>query len=443
MPERPWRTLLVPDAVTRVKSLISHEEQQYLTWLTSEQYEGWGAIVELGAWLGSSSVALAEGLRRRGSTAQIHTFDRFVWEKVAPHADVDLEPGADFLPHYLQAIGDYAPWIDVRKQDLTDFVWDGGPIEILFIDSAKTWELTSAVLRGFGPSLVPGRSRVVLQDFRFAWAHCLPLIFDSRPDVWKQLEDVETGTSVTFVPLKPLFGPCGIHDVYSEDAFPFGAAIELLQQRIAREQDDNRTRMRQTLYRKCLIDGPLDEALKLRDQIMAEGIDDDALKQVEDVEHVLHARGWAAFQAGDFATAKDCATRCLVRSGEKSIYSQTLLGFSLLRLGHRTQPGDIAKQILSQSPGFTSAKLLLAELAIAESRYSDAERECLGVLGAKPADEVTIEWSLNVLLQSWNAEEIRQSHADVLTELAGVLGGSPSFAAHLAREQQLRVHSGP
>ena len=75
--KRPWKRLSLPDSVTRVKSLLGPEEQQYLTWLTSEKYQGWGAIVELGAWLGSSSVCLAEGLRRCGSDAKIHTFDRF------------------------------------------------------------------------------------------------------------------------------------------------------------------------------------------------------------------------------------------------------------------------------------------------------------------------------------------------------------------------------
>src|SRR5262245_44880578 len=77
---RPWKGLSLPDSVTRVRSLLSPEEQQYLIWLTSEKYQGWGAIVELGAWLGSSSVCLAEGLKRCGSTAKIQTFDRFEWD---------------------------------------------------------------------------------------------------------------------------------------------------------------------------------------------------------------------------------------------------------------------------------------------------------------------------------------------------------------------------
>jgi hypothetical protein len=435
---RPWQTLVLPDAVTSVKSLLTLEEQQYLTWLTAENYEGWGAIVELGAWLGSSSVALAEGLRRRGLATKIQTFDRFEWESEYAHlATIDLEQGADFLPIYLEGIRDYAPWIEVKKQDLMDYVWNRGPIEILFVDSAKTWELTSAILRGFGSSLVPGRSRVVLQDFRYHWAHCLPLIFDSRPDVWKEIEATAVGHTVTFRPLKPLFGPGGIHDVYSEDAFPFAAAVELLQRRLTRETGENHTRMTRTLYRKYLIDGPFDEALKLRGKIISGGIDDDELRVVENVEQILNPRGWAAFQQGDYQTARDCANRWLVQSGDKSIYALTLLGFSSLRLGDREQTRQVAGEILSKSPGFASAKLLLAELAIAEGNYQAAEKEALEVLRATPQDEHTIEWALNTLWQCLNLQGTRHSNAKVLSEFATSLGASPSFHAHFAREQGL------
>src|SRR5215467_6101531 len=270
--KRPWKGVSLPESVSRVKSLLAPEEQQYLTWLTSEKYQGWGAIVELGAWLGSSSVCLAEGLRRCGSEAKIHTFDRFEWDtSVNGTAGMDMKAGTDFLPLYLDAITAYASSIDVKKLDLMGYVWEDGPIELLFIDSAKTWDLTSSVLRGFGTALVPERSRIVLQDFRYPWAHCLPLIFDSRPDVWEQVEDVDHGTTVTFTTLKPLFDACGIHEHYSEEAFPFSAAARVLGQRLARERGDSRRYISHMLYRKCLIDGPFDEASRMRAQIIAEG----------------------------------------------------------------------------------------------------------------------------------------------------------------------------
>ena len=56
----PWAELSLPPEITKMRSMLSHEEKQYLVWLTAVKFEGWGAIVDLGPWLGSSA-ALAEG----------------------------------------------------------------------------------------------------------------------------------------------------------------------------------------------------------------------------------------------------------------------------------------------------------------------------------------------------------------------------------------------
>jgi hypothetical protein len=151
-----------------------------------------------------------------------------------------LQDGEDFPPLFMHEIGNYAAWIEPRRQDLIDYHWEGGDIEILFVDAAKSWELTNAIFRGFGDSLVPHRSRVVLQDFRWPTTHWLTLIFDSRPDLWEQVESVENGTTVTFVPLKPLHGLTGVHTDYSEESFPVKSAEQLLQNRLAREIPLNR-----------------------------------------------------------------------------------------------------------------------------------------------------------------------------------------------------------
>jgi hypothetical protein len=441
--DRPWEEISIPPALDAMKSMLSRDEKQYLIWLTSEKYEGWGAIVELGAWLGSSTVALAEGLRRRGATSMIESFDLFRWETYMSDAvSADLNAGDDFLPLFMREVGDYAHWIQAHKVDLLNYTWEGGPIEILFIDSAKTWDLTNAVLKSFGPRLLPGRSRVVLQDFRYGYAHCLPLIFDSRPDVWKQVEDLKAGPTVTFVPLKPLFGPSGIDVNYSEESFPLASADHVLRNRISREENPNGRQLLQALYRKYLIDGPLDEALVLRQEVLASGIDEAELRTVENVDVVLQPRGWAAYDSGDYQAARTIAERCISLPGEKSFYVLALLGFSCLRLGDRAAAEQAMEEARRLDPDHLSGNLFRVELAVMDGLQAQAQDGALNVLKSAKGDETTIQWALNLLSEAWRLQGSGVSHAETLAGLAPFLGESPSFAACLAREESCAEDGG-
>lgn len=416
--------------------MLSPEEKQHLVWLTSEKYEGWGAIVELGAWLGSSTASLAEGLRRRGSTAKIQTFDRFTWESdMSLAAGEHLEDGADFQFRFHRETREYESWIDAHKVDLLHHAWEGGPIEILFVDSAKTWELANAVLRDFGPHLVPERSRVALQDFRHGYAYCLPLIFDSRPDIWKQAEDVEFGGTVTFVPLKPLFGPGGIDPAYSDGSFPLASADHLLRSRVEREAPHNRWRFQWAFYRRYLIDGPLTEVSRLKDVIVTSGIDEAELARLEDIGGILEVRGWAAYAAGDFTTARKLAERCASLPIAKTIHTPAILAFSSLRLEDRATAERAIEQVEQIDPGYPPAKLFRVELAIRDGLYSVAEADVLKLLRERRTDESAIDWALNLLTQAWKLRNSTELPLSVLRELAPFLKDSPSFAAHLARAQ--------
>ena len=237
-----WKRVSLPEDVLGIPSMLTHEELQYLSWLTAEMYEGWGAIVDLGPWLGSSSAALADGLRRTGRPVTVRAFDLFQWARsyMESQAPENLPEGQDFQFLFRQHIAPFAAWIDAEKQDLMQYHWEGGPIEILFVDAAKSWDLTNQILRGFGHALVPNKSRVILQDGRFWYTYWLPLIFDSRPDVWQEPESVEYGTTVSFRPLKPLFGPCGITLPYSDEGFPIDSASAVFRSRIERESSTNR-----------------------------------------------------------------------------------------------------------------------------------------------------------------------------------------------------------
>src|ERR1051325_1175910 len=197
---------------------------------------------------------------------------------MAQFADYGLEEGDDFLPLFLRETEEYSPWIQPQSVDLMNSSWEGGPIEVIFVDAANTWDLTNRMLRVFGPHLAPERSRVVLPHFRYHYAHCLPLIFDSRPGIWRQVEDVESGYTVTFMPLKPLFGPSGIDLKYSEESFPLPSADQILRSRMARESSMNARRFRLTLYRKYAIEASRDAVEQMRTELLADGFEESELR---------------------------------------------------------------------------------------------------------------------------------------------------------------------
>src|SRR5262249_13582069 len=149
-------------------------------------YSARGRIVDLGCWLGSTTIALARGLRRREDFSQdiaqhrevVHAYDRFVWE---PWMDPFLEgcqttyqAGDSFLREFKSRIRGLDDLVAVYPGDLTAMTWNGGPVEFLLIDVMKSWPLTNHVIKMFYGHLIPGSSYVVHQDFKHyytSWIH--------------------------------------------------------------------------------------------------------------------------------------------------------------------------------------------------------------------------------------------------------------------------------
>ncbi len=78
-----FRDVELPE-LPEIPGMSSVAEGRYLYWLTSRGYTGCGAVVEIGPWLGRSTVHLAAGLRDSGHHDVLHTFDRFVWDASRP-----------------------------------------------------------------------------------------------------------------------------------------------------------------------------------------------------------------------------------------------------------------------------------------------------------------------------------------------------------------------
>jgi hypothetical protein len=156
--------------------MTSQREQRWLRTYAAHSYRGMGAIVDLGCFLGATTISLAEGLALNSNRnrERIHAYDLFIWnkgyEKWAKGTEVAglFAAGDTFLPEFLRRTEKWRDDIVVHEQDLRQARWEQGPIEFLFIDAMKSPEVARAVASNFFPCLVPSKSYVAHQDF----AHC-------------------------------------------------------------------------------------------------------------------------------------------------------------------------------------------------------------------------------------------------------------------------------
>jgi hypothetical protein len=157
----------VPRDIFEVTSMLWTEEKRMLYYLAREDYTGSGGIVDMGSFLGGSTVCLAAGLRTRSLTgAEIHAYDLFrlgEWERATYFPDESSRTSVRDV--FEENIARYRELVDVHEGDILTFPWNGSPIEILFVDIAKSYRVFDHLVQSYFPFLILGRSLVILQDY--------------------------------------------------------------------------------------------------------------------------------------------------------------------------------------------------------------------------------------------------------------------------------------
>lgn len=196
--ENTWRAVPLP-ALPEVPAMTSAAERQYFYWLARDCFTGVGEVVELGSWLGGSSISLAAGLRDGGSKKRVTCVDRFTWagEVYDRKFATGLRKGDDFEPLFRANTAFIAEHIQVLRAEIDGFVWNGGPIELLLVDAPKQREVVLSFMAGFGPHLIPGRGRIAFQDYLHAPSFALPAVL-SEFDELKLVDVVLPGCTVGF-----------------------------------------------------------------------------------------------------------------------------------------------------------------------------------------------------------------------------------------------------
>jgi hypothetical protein len=142
--------------------------------------------------------------------------------------------------------------------------WSGDPIEILFVDLAKTWALNSWVVAKTFPCLIPSVSVVVQQDwvhFNEYWVHITMAYFADR------FELVETvyGASAVFRCIAPISIAEASVDL---KALPIAEKLRLIDWCIERSEPSEREVLKAGRA-KCLLDhGNVMEAKRVAESIV-------------------------------------------------------------------------------------------------------------------------------------------------------------------------------
>jgi hypothetical protein len=197
-------------------SMLTDLEKEYLYTFAFKEYGGQGAIVDLGCWLGSSTIALASGLREHPNpqlrSALVHAYDLFMWDgwmndvsavRQTP-LDGKYKPGESFFEACRELTEPWKDNIRFYPGDLSSIGWAGGPIEFLFVDAMKSWHLTNSIIHDFYPSLIPGISTIVQQDFGNFYVYWVHLITYRLREYFQPVYDIPYSESLCFKYVKQI-----------------------------------------------------------------------------------------------------------------------------------------------------------------------------------------------------------------------------------------------
>jgi hypothetical protein len=200
----PWRRSSAPSdwqavtlaGVPDVPRMTHADELKYFCWCCAKRHRRGRRVVELGPFIGGSTVAMAAGLRESNDPrAKLVTIDWFQWEQWAigvyaqnavnglsdeqraSLSPQDLAPkvGHSFLPIFHAYTRPFASSIEVVDVDIAKYQWTGEPIDVLMIDAAKSWPVFDQIVGQFFPSLVDGAS-VIHQDYKHWYCYWLHIV---------------------------------------------------------------------------------------------------------------------------------------------------------------------------------------------------------------------------------------------------------------------------
>ncbi len=197
-----WKDYRVPGpdgAPRQALSMLEFGELALLYGVARDRWTGRGEILDLGPYWGLTTWCLSQGVRdnTRASSAsragRIHSYDLFV---------ADDGSSADLLPYYLSLNEANRSYLQTYQGDVLTRQWLGEPVEIAFVDIAKSVELNDHVVSQFLSRLIDG-AIVIQQDHIHYYHWWLHLFMEMFSDHF-ELIDIVYGATAVFRLTRPL-----------------------------------------------------------------------------------------------------------------------------------------------------------------------------------------------------------------------------------------------
>lgn len=171
----------------------------------AKEAAGKGAIVELGAWLGASTVYIAAGIRDSGVGTKVQVYDKFVSspahirkvEAFYSKRNIDHAPIGPSMMAFRENLGRLIEYVEPHQGQIEQLRWGKKPVSLLITDAPKRVPQISPVLTTFRKALQPG-SIMAWQDFCHFPSYEIPACLYRIQDHIEFVEAVVPGTTLVF-----------------------------------------------------------------------------------------------------------------------------------------------------------------------------------------------------------------------------------------------------
>lgn len=204
-----------PDVSARIPSMMSRDERALLLALARFYYGGDGMIIDAGVFCGASTNCFGQGILSSSTrdtilgrwAKPVHTYEYGVvnpgmiafFERHGVAGDWQVN---DSFERYLRTnIEPVAELVDLHMGDISGALWDGAPIEIMFLDVLKTAGIQEAVMRTFLPSLLPG-GILIQQDYFIDGVPFVKIFQEHLSEYFEYLGEIQS--SAVFRLLRPI-----------------------------------------------------------------------------------------------------------------------------------------------------------------------------------------------------------------------------------------------